>query len=32
MQLIVAPTAAYKVAPNHSIGISPLIGYQRFQG
>ncbi|MEW6131880.1 MAG: outer membrane protein transport protein [Pseudomonadota bacterium] len=30
MQLIVAPTAAYKVNPNHSIGISPLIGYQRF--
>ena len=31
MQLIVAPTAAYQVAPNHSIGISPLIGYQRFK-
>ena len=31
MQLIVAPTAAYKVAPNHSLGISPLIGYQRFK-
>ncbi len=31
MQLIVAPTAAYKVAPNHSLGISPLIGYQRFE-
>jgi long-chain fatty acid transport protein len=31
MQLIVAPTLAYKVAPNHSIGISPLIGYQRFK-
>lgn len=30
MQLIVAPTAAYKVAPNHSIGISPLLGYQKF--
>jgi long-chain fatty acid transport protein len=30
MQLIVAPTAAFKVAPNHSIGVSPLIGYQRF--
>lgn len=30
MQLIIAPTAAYKVAPNHSIGISPLLGYQRF--
>ncbi len=31
MQLIVAPTVAYKIAPNHSIGISPLIGYQRFK-
>lgn len=30
MQLIIAPTAAYKVAPNHSIGISPLLGYQKF--
>ncbi len=31
MQLIIAPTAAYKIAPNHSIGISPLLGYQRFK-
>lgn len=31
MQLIVAPTAAFKIAPNHSIGISPLLGYQRFK-
>lgn len=31
MQLIVAPTAAYKVSGNHSLGISPLIGYQRFK-
>lgn len=31
MQLIVAPTAAYKLAPNHSVGISPLLGYQRFR-
>jgi long-chain fatty acid transport protein len=31
MQLIVAPTAAYKVNANHSIGISPLLGYQRFK-
>ncbi|MES2364527.1 MAG: outer membrane protein transport protein [Pseudomonadota bacterium] len=31
MQLIVAPTVAFKVAPNHSIGISPLIGYQTFK-
>ncbi|MHB1401191.1 MAG: OmpP1/FadL family transporter [Thiobacillus sp.] len=31
MQLIVAPTIAYKVAPNHSIGVSPLLGYQAFE-
>jgi len=31
MQLIVAPTIAYKVHPNHSFGISPLLGYQRFK-
>jgi long-chain fatty acid transport protein len=31
MQLVIAPTAAYKIAPNHSIGISPLIGYQLFK-
>lgn len=31
MQLIVAPTAAFKVNANHSIGISPLLGYQRFK-
>ena len=31
MQLIIAPTVAYKLNPNHSIGISPLIGYQRFK-
>lgn len=31
MQLIIAPTASFKVAPNHSIGVSPLIGYQRFK-
>jgi long-chain fatty acid transport protein len=30
MQLIVAPTAAYKVNPDHSLGVSPLLGYQRF--
>ena len=29
-QLIIAPTFAYKVAPDHSIGVSPLFGYQRF--
>lgn len=31
MQLVIAPTLAYKVAPNHSVGVSPLIGYQRFK-
>ena len=30
MQLFIAPTAAYKVAPRHSIGISPLIAFHRF--
>jgi len=31
MQLIVAPTVAYKVNQNNSIGIAPLFGYQRFK-
>lgn len=31
MQLMIAPTVAFKVAPNHSFGISPLLGYQRFK-
>ena len=31
MQLIIAPTAAFKVNPNHSFGVSPLLGYQRFK-
>ena len=30
-QLIFAPTLAYKFAPNHSVGVSPLIAYQRFK-
>ena len=30
-QLIIAPTASYKFNDNHSIGVSPLIGYQRFR-
>jgi long-chain fatty acid transport protein len=29
-QLIIAPTAAYKINDNNSIGVSPLFGYQRF--
>lgn len=31
IQLIVAPTFAYKVNANHSVGISPLFAYQRFK-
>ena len=30
-QLIIAPTVAWKFAPEHSVGISPLLGYQRFK-
>ena len=30
-QLVIAPTVAYKLHPNHSVGISPLIGIQRFK-
>ncbi len=30
-QLIIAPTLAYKINANHSFGISPLFGYQRFK-
>ncbi len=29
-QLIIAPTLAYKLNESHSIGVSPLFGYQRF--
>lgn len=31
MQLIVAPTVSYEVAPGHALGVSPLIVYQRFK-
>lgn len=31
MQLIVAPTLAYKFAPDHSVGVSPLFIQQRFK-
>ena len=31
MQLIVAPTVAYKLNPAHSVGISPLLVYQQFK-
>ena len=30
MQLIVAPTVSYKFNPQHSVGASLLLGYQRF--
>jgi long-chain fatty acid transport protein len=29
-QLILAPTAAWEIAPGHSVGVSPLIAIQRF--
>jgi long-chain fatty acid transport protein len=31
MQLIVAPTFAYKLNDNHSVGVSPLLVYQQFK-
>lgn len=31
MQLIIAPTWSYKLNENHSIGVSPLLAYQRFK-
>ena len=31
MQLIVAPTLAFKLNATNSIGIAPLLGYQRFE-
>lgn len=31
MQLIIAPTVAWKPAANQSIGVSPLFGHQRFR-
>lgn len=31
MQLIIAPTFSMKINQDHSFGISPLIGYQRFK-
>lgn len=31
IQLVIAPTVAYKVNENNSIGVSPLLGYQRFK-
>jgi len=31
LQLVIAPTFAYKLTEQHSLGVSPLIGYQRFK-
>lgn len=31
MQLIIAPTLAYKINEQHSVGISPLVGIQAFE-
>jgi long-chain fatty acid transport protein len=31
MQLIIAPTLAYKFHPQHAVGVSLLLGYQRFK-
>ena len=31
MQLVVAPTLAYKLNPQHSIGVSPLLVFQMFK-
>ena len=31
MQLMIAPTLSYKVNDQHSIGVSPLLAYQRFR-
>lgn len=30
-QLVIAPTIAWRFNPNHSVGLSPLLAYQRFQ-
>ena len=32
MQMVIAPTLAYKINANNSIGIAPLIGYEQFTG
>jgi long-chain fatty acid transport protein len=31
MQLIIAPTVAYKFNENHAVGVSPLLVYQQFE-
>ena len=30
-QLLLSPTIAYKITPNHSVGFGPVIGYQSFR-
>lgn len=30
-QVLISPTLAYKITPNHSIGFGPVIGYQTFR-
>jgi len=30
-QLVIAPTLAWKVTPQHAVGIAPLFAYQRFE-
>jgi long-chain fatty acid transport protein len=30
-QLVIAPTLSWKFHPQHSVGVAPLIGYQRFK-
>jgi long-chain fatty acid transport protein len=30
-QLVFAPTLAYRFAPGHSLGVAPLVAYQRFK-
>lgn len=31
MQLVIAPTLAYKITEKHAIAVAPLIGYQQFK-
>jgi long-chain fatty acid transport protein len=31
MQMYVAPTLTYRISENHAFGVSPVLGYQRFQ-
>jgi long-chain fatty acid transport protein len=31
MQVVVAPTLSYRLSPHHSLGVAPLIAYQRFR-